>query len=226
MILQGKNCRRVFWKNDVEGTVYVLSLCHDQCISLGSNLITSITEITTFMNQRIAIALIALATITRLLPHPHNFTPLAAIALFGAAYFGRQYLLLLVPFASLFLSDLFINNVIYADLNQGSFVWITSGWLYLAFALVMVAGSAWLHNKVSVLRVLGASLSGSMVFFLVSNFSTWLESGMYALNLSGLMACYTAGIPFFGNTVMGDLVFSGLLFGAYAWLTRKQEIIA
>ncbi|HAD15276.1 MAG TPA: hypothetical protein DCF33_22850 [Saprospirales bacterium] len=178
------------------------------------------------MNQRLAIALIALATLTRLLPHPHNFTPLGAIALFGAAYFGRQYLMLLVPFIALFLSDLFINNVIYAEMYQGQFVWITSGWIYLSFALVMISGYSWLAQKISVVRILGASLSASMVFFLVSNFSVWVESGVYAKTMAGLMACYTAGIPFFGNTLMGDLVFSGLLFGAYAWLGKKQEIIA
>jgi hypothetical protein len=217
MIQQRKIAKRIFGKTSHR----------EQCtFYLCAEPQNHVTGTTTHMNQRLAISLIALATLTRLLPHPHNFTPIGAIALFGAAYYGRQYLMLLVPFAALFLSDLFINNVVYSEFTQGQFVWITSVWIYLSFALVMAVGMGWLGNKITPLRVLGASLSGSLMFFLVSNFSTWLESSMYAKNIAGLMACYTAGIPFFGNTLMGDLVYSAALFGAYAWLRRKQEIMA
>ena len=110
------------------------------------------------MKYRLALALIALAALTRLLPHPHNFTPIGAIALFGAAYFNRQWLMLAVPFAALFLTDLFINNVIYRELYGGQFTLITSWWIYAAFAMVMLAGFGLLGKKVSGIRVLGASL--------------------------------------------------------------------
>jgi len=178
------------------------------------------------MKYRLAIALIALAALTRLLPHPSNFTPLAAIALFGAAYFNRQWLMLVVPFAALFLTDLFLNNVIYRELYGGQFTLITSWWIYAAFALVMLAGFGLLSKKVSSLRVLGASLSASAIFFLVTNFSVWAESGMYPKTLAGLAACYTAGIPFLGNTVLGDLIFSAALFGVYEWAKQKNENVA
>lgn len=178
------------------------------------------------MNIRFALALIALAALTRLLPHPHNFTPIGAIALFGAAYFHRQRALLLVPFAALFLSDLAINNLIYSDLYGGKFVLFSSFWNYISFGAAMLIGYAWLSGKVNLPRVFGASLSASAVFFLVSNFSVWIGSGMYPANLVGLLACYTAGIPFLGNTVMGDLFFSAALFGAYEWFARRQWAMA
>ncbi len=172
------------------------------------------------MKYRLALALIALAALTRLLPHPSNFTPIAAIALFGAAYFNRQWLMLVAPFAALFLTDLFLNNVIYRELYGNQFTLITSWWIYAAFALVMLAGFGLFRNKVTGMRVLGASLSASAIFFLVTNFSVWVESGMYPKTATGLGACYTAGIPFLGNTVLGDLFFSAAMFGVYEWVKR------
>jgi hypothetical protein len=169
------------------------------------------------MKYRLAFALIALAALTRLLPHPNNFTPLGAIALFGAAYFSRQWLMLAIPFAALFLTDLFLNNVIYRELYGNQFTLITSWWIYAAFAVVMLAGMGWFRNKVNGVRIIGASLSASAIFFLVTNFSVWLESGMYPQTFTGLAACFTAGIPFLGNTVMGDLFFSMAMFGIYEW---------
>lgn len=178
---------------------------------------------TSIMKYRLALALIALAALTRLLPHPNNFTPIGAIALFGAAYFNRQWLMLAVPFAALFLTDLFLNNVIYKELYQGEFTLITSWWIYAAFALVMLAGYGLLGKKVTTIRVLGASLSASGIFFLVTNFSVWLESGMYPTTFTGLSACFAAGIPFLGNTILGDLCFSAAMFGVYEWAKQKNE---
>lgn len=175
------------------------------------------------MKYRLAIALIALAALTRLLPHPNNFTPIGAMALFGAAYFNRQWLLLAVPFLALFLSDLFLNNVIYRELYDNQFTLVTSWWIYAAFGLVMLTGLGWLSNNVSIGRVLGASLSASLVFFLVTNFSVWAESSMYPKTGIGLAACFTAGIPFLGNTVLGDLFFSAAMFGVFEWAKRADK---
>ncbi|MFN0213396.1 MAG: DUF6580 family putative transport protein [Saprospiraceae bacterium] len=174
------------------------------------------------MKYRIAFSLIALAALTRLLPHPPNFTPIGAIALFGAAYFNRQWLMLAVPFAALFLTDLFINNVIYRELYGTSFTLITSWWIYAAFALAMLAGIGWFNNKVTAFRVLGASLSASAIFFLVTNFSVWAESLLYPKTAAGLVACFTAGIPFLGNTILGDLCFSAAMFGVYEWAGKRN----
>lgn len=168
------------------------------------------------MKLRLSIALVFLAALTRLLPHPDNFTPVGAMALFGAAYFSRQVLTLAVPFIALFVSDLFLNNVIYRQYYP-EFTLITSWWIYAAFGLIMLAGWLLLRRQVSPGRVLTASLIASVLFFLVTNFSVWAESGMYPKTAAGLMACYTAGLPFLKNTLMGDLFFSAILFGTYEW---------
>lgn len=177
-------------------------------------------------NIRFALALIVLAALTRLglnlLPYPpHNFSPIAAMGLFGAAYFSRQALTLAVPFIALFVSDLVLNNVIYSQYYAG-FTLITSWWIYAAFGLVMLAGWLLLRMKVTPLRVVSASLLASAIFFLVTNFSVWLEGMMYPKTTAGLIACYTAGLPFLKNTVFGDLFFSAVMFGVYEWMARRQ----
>lgn len=173
------------------------------------------------MKLRIALAFIFLAALTRLLPHPPNFTPIAAIGLFGAAYMNRQWMAYIVPFAALFLSDLLLNNLVYAQYYEG-FQWFTSGWLYLAFGLVIGIGRLMLRGKIGAGRIIAASLIASTVFFLVSNFYTWAYSSTYPHTSAGLLSCYIAAIPFFGNTLAGDLLFSGVLFGGYAWVGRLQ----
>lgn len=176
------------------------------------------------MKVRIALGLIIIAALTRLLPHPPNFTPIAAIGLFGAAYFERRWLALIVPFAALFFSDLLLNNTVYAHYYTG-FAWITSWWSYVAFALVMAAGWIVLRNQVSPMRVVAASLTASALFFLVSNASAWLEIPLYPKTFAGLMACYAAGLPFFKDTILGDLFFSAALFGGYAWAIRQKLVL-
>jgi hypothetical protein len=178
------------------------------------------------MKVKLAFFLIILATLSRFLPFPPNFSPIAAIGLFGAAYFGKKWMALALPLAALFLSDLVLNNVVYAQYFK-SFAWVTSLWLYVGFAAVIAVGMLQLREqKISALKVLGASLTASLLFFLISNFSVWLESGMYPKTAEGLVACFTAAIPFFGNTMMGDLFFSGVMFGTYEYVTRKNLTIA
>jgi hypothetical protein len=175
------------------------------------------------MKLRVALAMIALAALSRLLPHPPNFTPIAAIGLFGAAYMQRRWLAFAVPFAALFLSDLLLNNLVYAQFYDG-FQWFTSFWLYLAFGLVIGMGQWLLRRQVSPGRVITASLLASAVFFLVSNLFTWLGSPIYPQTPAGLLSCYVAAIPFFGNTLLGDLLYSGVLFGGYAWISSRQAV--
>lgn len=172
------------------------------------------------MKFRLSIALVFLAALTRLLPHPDNFTPISAMALFGAAYFNRQALTLAIPFVALFVSDLLLNNIIYRQYYP-EFTLITSWWIYAAFGLVMLLGWLLLRAQISPLRVVSASLIASAVFFLVTNFSVWMESGMYPKTGAGLMTCFVAGLPFLKNTVMGDLFFSAVLFGTYQWSLKS-----
>lgn len=177
------------------------------------------------MKLRLALILVLMAVLTRLglhlLPHPpYNFSPIAAIGLFGAACFDRRWLALAVPFLALFLSDLVLNNVIYQSFFP-EFTFITSWWIYLAFGLVMCIGWLFLRTKQSPARLITASMTGSLLFFLITNFSVWATGTMYPKTGAGLVACYTAGLPFLGNTVLGDLFFTGVLFGAFHFVLNR-----
>lgn len=174
------------------------------------------------MNIRLAFAFILMAAIVRLLPHPQNVTPLAAMGLFGAAYFQRKWLAFLLPMAALFVSDLVLNNLIYSHMFEGGFVWMTSGWIYAAFALVIGVGLMAFNQRVTAKRVMAATIASSIVFFLVTNFWSWSSFPMYPKTPGGLLACYIAGLPFLLNSLLGDIFFAVVMFGAYEWLTRKQ----
>jgi hypothetical protein len=163
--------------------------------------------------------LILAAAATRLMPLPPNMAPIAAMGLFGAAHF-RRFWAFVVPFAGLFLSDLYLNNVVYAQYYEG-FVWITSWWIYAAFAAVIGLGFVMFGKGVTLERTIQSSLLASIVFFLISNLSAFFESNMYPQTPAGLLACYVAGLPFLLRTMVGDLAFVGILFGSYYWVTRK-----
>ena len=163
--------------------------------------------------------LIVLAALTRLLPHPPNFSPVEAIALFGGAYFAARGWALVVPLVAMFLSDLalgLVNGGIYFD------YFASAGFLlvYACIALSTMLGFG-LRGRVNGARVLGYSLAGSVLFFLVTNFGAWLGSPAYPQNAAGLAAAYVAGIPFFQWTVLGTLFYSALLFGGFALLRRQ-----
>jgi hypothetical protein len=169
--------------------------------------------------------MIALAALSRLLPHPPNFSPVEAIALFGGAYVANRWAALWVPLAAMFLSDLALGLV------NGGIYWsyfLSAGYLlvYLCIALSAVLGFG-LRGRVGVLRVGGYSLVGSLLFFIVTNFGAWLGSPMYPQTGAGLAAAYVAGIPFFQWTVLGTLFYSALLFGSFAWLrSRSPALVA
>ena len=169
--------------------------------------------------------LVLLAAFSRLIPHPPNFAPIGAMALFGAAYFSKKYIALIIPVLSMWLSDLVINNVIYAQYFDG-FTFFYQGfyWTYAAFVVIGVIGFFML-KKVQLKSVVLASLLAAVLFFVISNFGVWASGTMYPKNFSGLLACYTAAIPFFKNTLMGNLVYSGVLFGAFEFAQSRIPIL-
>ncbi len=173
-------------------------------------------------NIIIIVAMILIAAATRFMPHPPNFTALGAMGLFGGAYFSKKYLAFIVPFAALWMSDLVLNNIFYAQYYD-HFVWFTTGsiWIYMAFAAIVLLGMG-LLKKVNLQTVVGTSILASTIFFILTNFGVWASGTMYPMNLAGLGACFAAGIPFFPNTLMGDLLFSGLLFGSYEFFMKRQ----
>lgn len=170
--------------------------------------------------------IIIFAALSRMLPHAYNFTPIGAIALFGAAYFANKKWALAVPLIALWISDLFLNNLKYSAFYDG-FQWFTPGLLYLygSVAMIVILGY-YLLKKITFGRVLGGALGASIIFYIVSNFGVWVSSPMYPLTFEGLIACYVAAIPFFHYTIAGNVVYSALMFGGYEWLKYQYPSTA
>lgn len=145
-----------------------------------------------------AVVLVVLGVLTRLAPHPANFTALGAIALWAMTLIPSRPLALVIPLFTLVLSDLWIG---FHD---------QVGWVYGAF-VVVAALSLWIQPRQSWGRTLGGSLIASLVFFFITNFGFWAQSGMYPMNAGGLLESYFAGLPFLKNQIAGDLFFSGVL---------------
>lgn len=169
-------------------------------------------------------ALIFVAALSRLLPHPPNFSPVEAIALFGGAYFASRAWALAVPLVAMLASDLVMGALIgdsYASYIGGISFWS----VYACIALSTVLGFG-LRGKVGGARVLGYCLAGSVLFFIATNFGAWLGSpALYPRTGAGLAAAYTAGIPFFQWTVLGTLAYAALLFGGFALLRRHLPVL-
>lgn len=164
---------------------------------------------------------ILLVSMTRLVPHVANFTAVGAMAIFGGAMLRTRWIAFLAPVAAMFITDLVLNNIIYASYFD-SFQLITPGfgWTMVALATMVLSGKLIL-KKVSSLGVLGASVSASLLFFLISNFGVWASGTTYTKDLSGLILCYEMGLPFLLNTFLGTVAYSAVLFGAYKFASNK-----
>src|SRR6476619_5466839 len=146
-------------------------------------------------------AIVAAAAL-RLVPHPPTFTPIGAMALFSGAYLGRRALAFVAPLGALLLSDLVLG------------FYHGQATVYFSVALIVMLGMVAL-SRVSPLRVAGAAVLSSVLFFVITNFGMWLFSGFYPRTMLGLEACFVAAIPFFQNTLAGDLFYAALLFGGF-----------
>ncbi len=146
-------------------------------------------------------ALILAAAFSRLLPHPDNFTPVGAMALFAGAAFRDRRVGLAVAVTAMLLSDIVIGF--------HATMWA----VYLSFAVSAGIGVL-LRNRLRPLTVLGGAVASSLVFFLLTNFAVWAEGLIYPMTAEGLLACYAAGIPFYRNTLAAELFFTAVLFGA------------
>jgi len=153
----------------------------------------------------VAAVLLTLGIVGRLLPHPPNVTPIAACALFAGFFFARAAWAVLIPLAALVVSDFVLGS-------YGLPIMLA---VYAALTLPVVL-RVFLNGRPSAVRIGLCSLSMSAFFFLSTNLAVWAFSGMYVKTLSGLGQCFAAAIPFFRYTVLGDLCWSGAIFGAYA----------
>jgi hypothetical protein len=169
-------------------------------------------------------ALILIVALSRLIPI-YNFSPLGALGLFGAAYFKRKWQVFLIPIAAIWISDLLVNNILYAS-YYSSFTWFYDGfyWQYGSYLLIALVG-LFIFKKVNTTRVIVGTLTATVLFFFVSNFGSWITSPLYPKNIGGLMACLAAGIPFIKGTLLGNLIYSGVLFGSFALLQRKFPVL-
>ncbi len=152
--------------------------------------------------------LIILAALTRLIDHPANISPIMAIAIFGGALFDNKKIAFVAPLVAMFLSDLFLGfSMISIFVYSGFVIGIFIGFL--------------LKRNIKVRNIIIASLSGSVVFFLLTNLGSWMIDPMYQpLSVESLMRSYTLAIPFFRNSVLGDIVYVAVLFGSYSLATR------
>ena len=160
-----------------------------------------------FYRTLLALAMILLAAALRVAPHPWNFTPIGAMALFSGAVLRDRRLAFFFPLLILFLGDIFIgfHNLMFV--------------VYASF-LVNVAIGLWLRDRRTTARISVATLAGSIQFFLVTNFAVWQFLGSFPRTAVGLLACYLDGVPLFWNTLAGDAFYAVLFFGAFALAER------
>ena len=156
---------------------------------------------------------ILIAAISRLLPHIPNFTPIAAMALFGGTYFENKQSAFLVPLLSMFLSDCLIQ------LTAGTGFHITIVPVYISIALIAGIGM-FVKKNITVQSIVLGSLVSSVLFFMITNFAVWLAYN-FDQGITGLVTTYVMGIPFFRNTIAGDLFFNGILFGSFYFAQKR-----
>lgn len=152
-------------------------------------------------NKYLPLVLLVAGAGLRLLPHAPNVAPIGPIALFAGSHFSR-WQALAVTLGALLISDLFLGSH------------PTIAWVYGSYALIALLGSRF-KASLSPAKVLGLSLTSSLIFFAISNFGVWVTTDSYSKDLVGLLECYTLALPFFRNTLIGDVLYSIIIFGGY-----------
>jgi hypothetical protein len=170
---------------------------------------------------------ILLAAFSRVLPHPFNFTPIAAMALFGGACLANKRVAFIVPLAAMFISDSILQMISGIGWHN------TILYVYASFAVITGIG-IYMRNNAKAGNIILASLISSLLFFAVTNFGVWAAGG-FENGLAGLAATYLLGVPFhnndilgsfFFNTIAGDLFWSGVLFGGFYLARLRFPVLA
>src|SRR3989344_1591264 len=159
----------------------------------------------------ISVVLIGLVVAGRLMPHVWNVTPIVAVSLLAGFILPRKWAVV-VPVLAMFV----------ADLSLGFYHLPVMLTVYGSLAIMTLFGS-WI-KEIKPHRVLAASLASSTFFFITTNFAVWASGAWYPKTASGLLLAYEMGIPFFRNMALGDLIFTGVMFGAWALLGRLVYI--
>lgn len=157
----------------------------------------------------LVVALVIVGAVARLAPHPWNVSPLIAIALFGGTYLPKRWSIAL--------------PVLVLAITDGILLWhSTVPFTWGAAALAALLGW-WVRARPDVRRIAAASVGGSALFFVISNFGVWATQQLYAKTAEGLWQCYLAAIPFFRTSLIGDLAFSAIFFGGYQLASRARS---
>jgi hypothetical protein len=162
----------------------------------------------------LALSIVVAGVVLRVVPHPWNFAPIGAIALFGGARFERRSFAIVVPLLTMFIGDSIIGFHSMMPV------------IYATYALIAVIGMFLRDRRASIPAVGGCALLSATIFYIVTNFAVWATGTMYAKTAAGLIACYIAAIPFFGNTLASDLIFSALFFGIFTISERTIPMFA
>lgn len=149
----------------------------------------------------LALGLVIFAIAMRFLPHIPNFAPITALAMFAGVYFSGAWAYLL-PLTVMIISDIFLGFHSTMIFVYGSL-------------LLTVAIGQFVRSKKNPLTILAGTLAGSIIFFIITNFGVWLTTNWYTPDTAGLIRCYYMAIPFFRNSVTGDIFYATILFGAY-----------
>ena len=155
----------------------------------------------------LAVILILAAGFSRLIHIAPNIAAVGAMALFGGAYFQNKRLAFAIPLITMMLTDIIIgfHRVMIP--------------VYLCFVFTVFLGTL-ISGRKNVFVIASASVTSSVIFFLVTNLPFWYGSS-YPWNFAGAMESYTAAIPFFQNSLAGDLAFNALLFGSFEFAKRR-----
>jgi hypothetical protein len=179
---------------------------------------------TKMLNPRVGtlVFIILAAAATRLLPHPPNLTAMTALALFGGSYFSDRRLAFMVPLVALLLSDVALGLYwSWSFMAIQPHMWVQ----YLTFLLIVGMGMTWLRDKRGPLRIGLVTLAASCAFYVITNFFEWVFQPWYPKTAAALVLSYVAAIPFFRNALIGDLVYTALLFGGFHLLERRYAVL-
>lgn len=154
-----------------------------------------------------------LAALARFIPHPPNFAPIAALALFGGRYFSDKKFAFLIPITAMLITDSVLG-----------FHYLMPA-VYLSFSLIVLVGiflRKW--NKTS--GIVAGSVVASTLFFIITNFSEWAVGIIYPKTISGLVMCFTAAIPFYFSSLIGDLFYVSVMFISFELLSKRFLVLA
>lgn len=167
--------------------------------------------------EPLALLLVVVAALLRLIPHPPNFAPVGGVALFGGARL-RGWQAYVIPLAVMLLTDPL------RSLMEGHYPAYSGTTLvvYCSFLITVLLGRIFLRESSNIWRIASVAFLASVQFYLFTDLPSWWMDPIYGHTVNGLIACYVAALPFFGRTLLGDLFYSGVLFAAYAMLSRRR----